>query len=367
MVKQTWIYWKALEQNRAIADTLPESLPKNWKKNFLICNDIIKACPFCQPIPGNRCKIGNLEHLDLYCSSPLLRDARLFCNQKIEDAIYNLCEFSAFREYSCSLVNAERNTTLHENLIMAARDSELQERPVVILSHIEYQKRENNQAIKSRRDVQLLVLLQKLDPSILEDFEKFPLASQLGFIHAIPEEDFDITTAAITDVAFLGFLPKMIFQTLCRYEIEIQRCSAEKSTEFRLFEDLITSFVYRPILMQKIIHILLAQHRECLSAAGCDQEDNNDSTSILNDPTSQNIQGDTNVDTPETTMPLRRKCFASKCRLLWAKGVLQQYMVCTNGQSMCVGCYNELAKQRKVHILEQQVLTLSVDNENLSP
>jgi hypothetical protein len=89
-----------------------------------------------------------------------------------------------------------------------AKDSELLEKPIVNSSHLEYQRRTNNIAIKSKQDVQTLVLLCKLSPSKLEEYQKYPLSSQLGFIHAIPEDDFDIASATITNVGFLGFFPK---------------------------------------------------------------------------------------------------------------------------------------------------------------
>jgi hypothetical protein len=50
-----------------------------------------------------------------------------------------------------------------------------------------YDKRVNNQAIKSRHDLQMAILLQKSPPSKSDEYDKFPLSSQLGFIHAIPE------------------------------------------------------------------------------------------------------------------------------------------------------------------------------------
>jgi hypothetical protein len=53
---------------------------------------------------------------------------------------------------------------------------------------------------------------------------KFPVSSQLEFIHTIPEEDFDILTTIITDVGFLGLFPKMIFEMLQNYGREMEQC-----------------------------------------------------------------------------------------------------------------------------------------------
>jgi len=46
----------------------------------------------------------------------------------------------------------------------------------------------------------------------LEEFDEYPLASQLGFMHAIPEEDINMATSMIIDVFFLGFFPKRSFK-----------------------------------------------------------------------------------------------------------------------------------------------------------
>jgi hypothetical protein len=99
-------------------------------------------------------------------------------------------------------------------MILAAKEAELQERPIIIDSQVTYQARPANIAIKSRADILLDVLLNKLPRSKLHEYDRFPLSSQLGFLHAIPEEDLAMSTAAITDVGFLGLFPKKIFQVL---------------------------------------------------------------------------------------------------------------------------------------------------------
>jgi hypothetical protein len=81
-----------------------------------------------------------------------------------------------------------------------------------------YERRTTNQAIKSLFDIQLAVLLNKLPAGKLDEFIRFPLSSQLGFIHAIPEQALNTATATITDIGFIGLFPKIIFQALCRYQ-----------------------------------------------------------------------------------------------------------------------------------------------------
>jgi hypothetical protein len=63
-----------------------------------------------------------------------------------------------------------------------------------------------------------MVLLKKLNLTKLDEFDKYPLMTQLGFIHAIPEEEFNMVTVTIIDITFLGFFPKKILQALRKYE-----------------------------------------------------------------------------------------------------------------------------------------------------
>jgi hypothetical protein len=71
---------------------------------------------------------------------------------------------------------------------MASKESELEEWPILHLSQVAYEKRGTNQAINSNCNIQLAILLQKLPPSKLGKYDKFPFSSQLGFVHAIPKD-----------------------------------------------------------------------------------------------------------------------------------------------------------------------------------
>ncbi len=97
----------------------------------------------------------------------------------------------------------------------------------------------------------MAILLQKSPPSKSDEYDKFPLSSQLGFIHAIPEDEFSTALATIIDIGFLGLFPKKIFQTLWKYERELERFNTTASGDYsKLIDNLITAFVYRPITVQ---------------------------------------------------------------------------------------------------------------------
>jgi hypothetical protein len=92
-------------------------------------------------------------------------------------------------------------------MVAAAKETELMERPIIKSKHMIYERRTNNIAIKTLHEVQILTLLKRLPDTKLNEFHHFPLSSQLGFIHAIPEEIFNIDTATIIDVGSLGYFP----------------------------------------------------------------------------------------------------------------------------------------------------------------
>jgi hypothetical protein len=73
----------------------------------------------------------------------------------------------------------------------------------------------------------------------------------LGFIHSIPEEDFDVSSATITDVGSTGLFPKSILQKLYQYAQEIERFQQDKGDFMLLIDNLITAFIYRLLTIKK--------------------------------------------------------------------------------------------------------------------
>jgi hypothetical protein len=113
-----WKRWRSSlpEENMT---NVPINLPKGWQNNSHIADTIIKGCPFC---PSSRHSIdaakiiGNLEHLHLYCTSPIISDVRHHCSQKNEHAIPELYNFASMCEYQTPFQESPRATTLQGNL-----------------------------------------------------------------------------------------------------------------------------------------------------------------------------------------------------------------------------------------------------------
>jgi len=67
--KTNWEHWRFNLPDKWTPG-ISTGVPKNWKKITHNANNIIEICPFCNTYdrePTER--IGNLEHLDLYCKS----------------------------------------------------------------------------------------------------------------------------------------------------------------------------------------------------------------------------------------------------------------------------------------------------------
>ncbi len=231
----------------------------------MICNNIIRACPFCEESPRVRNNIGNLKHLHLYCSSTHWKKARTHCYQKIELALQNLYDYASIIEFDCPLYECLQKTILQERMETAAREAELLSRPVIRNSRLIYEQRIRNHAIRSCRDVQLAVLLHRLPPEKLEEYTTYPLMAQLGFIHAIPEEEFDISTATITDISFIGLFLKMVFQAMKNYERECPNRNFNSGECYSLMDAFVKDFVHRTITIQKVVHILVSHQKAKLA------------------------------------------------------------------------------------------------------
>jgi hypothetical protein len=256
---------------------------KNWQKIPHVKN-IIKTCPFCVT-PENRPsdKIGTLEHLPPYCNSPILQKTRDFCYKKIEDALFDIYDFASKREYDTPLEDNVRTSSLQERLEQAATILERTPRPILRDSTLVTESRSINQAILTQHSLKLAILLGKIPAEANEAFDKHPLAHRAGLLHLIPETEFNINFATIIDVSFLGLFPKAILQCLQQYAREVERSNHDKNAFLRLIENLVTAFVYRPITIQKVIHILLSkaqmQLNELHKERTMTNESNNDTDS----------------------------------------------------------------------------------------
>jgi hypothetical protein len=366
----------------------------------MIANNIIRACPFCSTTSEICNKIGNIEHLHLYCSSRHLKETRFYCNQKIENATLKLYDYASRCEFGCSLQERPRNTVLQEIMTTAAREAELEIRPIVKHTQLVYEAKNRNQAILSRLDVQLAALLHRIPHEKIDEYDNFPEIHQLGFMHAIPEEAFNISEATITDVSFLGMFPKKVFQAMQQYERQYVRANNSNDREdFKeLMDNLISTIIYRTITMQKVVHLVVAKEKEDLNVMFDDTTNNtSDTDPPTNEPIHRNM-GEAAIIQPnlqpheslhpankpnehaeERTMILRtntmsqqtktkkRRCYATKCRLLQARGIIRRTMRCTTNRNMYSGCIIEQAKQRRVKQLEVEMLALSCENHILTP
>lgn len=251
-----------------------------------------------------------------------------------------------------------------------ALELEKQERPILEKTRVILATRPTNTAILLKRALDYAILLKQLPSEKLIEYHTYPLFFQLGFIHSIPENEFDISSATITDVGFLGLFPKPLLQILNHYtrkmEKDNQACS--DSSEFKILIDiLITAFIYRPITLQKIIKMLIASMKQKLTAAEKRLDD--DQNTNATDTNADNLSTHRPIiqSPPSTVQPLLRVCHAYKCRILKAKGILRRNMFCTNNKNMCSGCINESSRHSKTLRLEEALLSDNSSNSTLAP
>ncbi len=365
MANKIWKKW-TLTLPDDIRATHPATIPKDWQKHPWIAEDIIKRCPFCNAQHHN-IHVGNLEHLHLYCTSQLLHDTRTHCNEKIESAIHEMYHYASLREYGVSLQDANRKTSLQEKAENAAKALEKENRLIVKQRQLITDSRQSNIAILSRRAISQAILLNQLPAEKLQEYDRYPLAFQLGCIHSLPEDKLDIAAATIIDVGYLGLLPKSILQVLIDYSYQIKRDNQDDNEFFQLRDKFVTAFVYRPITMQKVIQLMIAKEKQELEREEIDNHEatsnteNNTSATTSNTKTphvheSQASWQSACILPPSNASHRRYECHGSKCRLLKAKGMLPRLMFCAKGKNLCSGCINELLRQKKVTQIEQDII-----------
>jgi len=233
--------------------------------------------------------------------------------------------------------------------------------------------RTTNIAIRSKHEVTEAVLLHLLPAENLQNYNSFPLAHRLGLIHSIPEYNFSMAKATIIDAIFLGLFPKGLIQVLQTYAQRFKNSrTADEQTFTNLMNKLITAVIYRPITMQKAIQNMLARERQDLELE-CSQRLNSTSTQPSFENTIMIIppRGNLIVGQPthaiSTTSQICKTCYATRCRLLPAKGNHTRNMYCAPRKNMCSGCISESIRQKKTAQLERDILVDISPNSKLAP
>jgi hypothetical protein len=141
----------------------------------------------------------------------------------------------------------------------------------------------------------------------------YPLAHQTGLVHCISEDQLDLNLATIIDINFLGLFPKSLLVVLQTYKHGL---SQNKQDDFDLLiSRLLSTFIYRPIVMQKNIHYLTSKMKLTIAENWKERE-----VAIAGDLTPA-----LSAPYPNDYAPASRPmniCFASKCHLLKAKGII---------------------------------------------
>jgi hypothetical protein len=252
-----------------------------------------------------------------------------------------LYNYASIRESNVSTANATRKSSLQEQLEQAALSIELCSRPILCGHKVIEEAWESNIAILSEHSVARLVFLGNLPEEKIQEYRLYPLAHRIGFIHSIPEEIFKVDNATITDMNFLGLFPKSLLEVLRRYASNVKKESGIQDFDAftSLIQKLISAVIYRPIVVQKVIQLLLTKeklHLEQFTNEAGNSQNNANTSQCVNTTTTPSTYtsttGPNTTDTHPASTPEITTCHADKCWLLQAMGIIRRTMYCPTGK-----------------------------------
>ncbi len=127
--------------------------------------------------------------------------------------------------------------------------------------------------------------------------------------------------------------------------------------------------------MQQVIQILLAHERKQLDKNGTNADnqrvDNNNIQQIISTNHNANAASSAPLGTKTNAAvhpePENRTCYATKCQILLAKGILSKPKKCVKAKYMCAGCLNEDTRHKRTAQIELDLLNDIAPNSTLAP
>jgi len=254
-----------------------EHLPKDWRADPLVAAEIMR-CPFCTSIYE-----GDLEHLHLFCTTPILQQLREQCYERIENALHNLYSFDHQNERtSTEHINSSASSVsrLQSALEKNARKQELVERPIVLKKQVIMESRPINTAILTEFELRLAIQTQRASQWKLEEYLQYPLSHRCGLIHCLEEANLNLARATICDISYLGAIPKTAMQILHCFRPNNSTEHHHIQDEYwHLVKKLTSAVLWRPTIIQKAITYLLAREKRTLHTTFSNITPNNDTVS----------------------------------------------------------------------------------------
>ncbi len=147
---------------------------------------------------------------------------------------------------------------LEENLGIAARNTELEERLVlrdgVHGVTLTKERRAVNVAIINNEDRNELFHSRSTTQILRDSLRKFPLAHKCGFISCLEEGDLKLAESSIMDLSYLGVIPKKVLGILSK-DVEL---------DGELRNRLIALVIGRTMFLQRVINFLLREYEKNL-------------------------------------------------------------------------------------------------------
>jgi len=148
-----------------------------------------------------------------------------------------------------------------------------------------------------------------------------------------------------------------LLEVLRKYKNSLKQ-DAQPEFDF-LIRGLVSAVIYCAITIQHIIQYLLVaiklqietdcqKRQEALSING--EKESELCSSVHSSSATSTPTAGSNDSTP------RKLCYANKCRILLAKGILRAPVPCAKGRNICPGCILESARQRKTAMVENDII-----------
>ena len=199
----------------------------------------------------------------------------------------------------------------------------------------------------------------------MEEYNRWQLSHRAGLIHSIPEMNFDLGSATIFDVVYLGLFPKAVLTPIYKFQSKLPNNGANEKTQLELqllVNAVITSIVWRPLIMQKVINYLLAHEKNLLIIFAPKQTQlANEMNTSTNTSSAKGIQ----IHHGQSSMAGSRlkRCTGQKCKILCNLGILRRPLENTTRGKVCSVCTHEDAKRCKTIFIEEEFLATVISEE----
>jgi hypothetical protein len=177
-------------------------------------------------------------------------------------------------------------------IAIAARESELEDRVIIWEKKLIHTRRQTNIAVLTDEDIVRLLEEEETSEHLNHSLSNYPLCHKCGFVSALEEKQFNIHDAAISDVAYMGLIPKKVMNRLKK--------TKEKN-------QLICLIIWRAILVQKTISFIIKKLKRAIMDTENVRKTEVGKVEKEDEPTNEITDLEASKEQPGTRKPLTDK------------------------------------------------------------